>query len=157
MDLINEDLIKELRNGPIKVQHNELDSNKEETVNLNAETAHEKENEIKIDSTCKAKKPKLPESSKDVHSDNSSEIENLSETQKVLSGKQAKDGCCSHCDNCRKGAEKKIVHKYIFIGKCPGYKKKSAEKNKPRGTRESILNKSEDNSGDSNDREGHEK
>lgn len=150
MDIVKEDLNKELHDEQIKVPNKEQDSNEKETVNKITETAHDNENDIKIDSTCKAKKP---EASKDVHSDDPSETENLSE---VVSNKLAKDEC-SHCDNCKKGVEKKIVHKYIFIGKCPGYKKKNAEKNKPRCTTENIQKKSEDDSGDTNDRAGLEK
>lgn len=50
MGLKNEDLNEELCDLQIKIQLKEPDSNKEGTINLNAETADE--NKIKLDSTC---------------------------------------------------------------------------------------------------------
>lgn len=134
-----------------EVQCKELDDKKEGLIYKNTKTGCRMVDDEILYLTCKRKKIKFEEDPKD--SDSSSENENLSEVQKILSGKQKKDELSSAPDACTK-VVKKSVQKYVFIGKRPEYKQKiqeKIEKNLPWYKRKSILSKSEDNSGDSSD------
>ena len=115
--------------------------NKEEIIIENIETADDNDSEYKIELAGAAKKLKSTQDSKEIHSESSSEDENLNDVQKILSGKKIK----VDSKTCEKVVTK-TVHKFVFIGKSSAYKQKIAEKNMPWYKRKSILNVKEENS-----------